>query len=279
MSNTECIFAKIRYDTYVEETLTKTAYTVKTETFEGPLELLLSLVEGRKLFINEISLASVTDEYIAHAKSLDKNDLSELTSFLSIAATLILIKSRSLLPGFVVTKEEEKDIQDLESRLALYSLIREIGIQISAQYGIKKIYMLPEREISTPVFAPDPKLSINSIFLCASDVVNRVPKPEILPQVRIRKIINIEEMISNLTERVAQASRVSFRQWQHSVQGADRDAMKGNIIVSFLAMLELVRQGMMDALQNADFEDIELLKVTEENSTDSNHQISDTIEQ
>ena len=277
MSNTECNFTKIRYDIKVEETLAKTAYTVKTETFEGPLELLLSLVEGRKLFINEISLASVTDEYIANAKSLDKNDLSELTSFLSIAATLILIKSRSLLPGFVVTKEEEKDIQDLESRLALYSLIREIGIQISAQYGVKKIYMLPEREIATAVFAPDQKLTINMIHLCAGDVINRVPKPEILPQVRIRKIINIEEMISNLTERVAKASRVSFREWQHSVKGADRDAMKSNIIVSFLAMLELVRQGMMDALQNADFEDIELLKVDEENQADSNQQISDTI--
>lgn len=242
-------------------------YKVKTDIFEGPLELLLSLVEGRKLFINEISLAGVTDEYIAHAKSLDKNDLSELTSFLSIAATLILIKSRSLLPGFVVTKEEEKDIQDLESRLALYSIIREIGIQISAQYGIKKIYMLPEREISMPVFAPDPKLSVNAIYLSAGDVINRIPKPEVLPQVRIRKIINIEEMISNLTERVTQATRVSFRQWQHSVKGSDADAVKSNIIVSFLAMLELVRLGMMDALQNADFEDIELLKV------------SDTIEQ
>ena len=141
----------------VEETLEKTSYTVKTDTFEGPLELLLSLVEGRKLFINEISLASVTDEYIKHAKSLSKNDLSELTSFLSIAATLILIKSRSLLPGFVVTKEEEKDIKDLESRLALYSLIRENGVQISAKYGTKKIYMLPERDISIPIFAPDPK--------------------------------------------------------------------------------------------------------------------------
>ena len=110
---------KIGYYVRVEETLQKSKYSIKTETFEGPLELLLNLVEGRKFFINEISLASVTDEYIAHAKSLNTNDLSELTSFLSITATLILIKSRSLLPGFVVTKEEEKDIEDLESRLAL----------------------------------------------------------------------------------------------------------------------------------------------------------------
>ncbi len=247
-------------------------YRVKTDAFEGPLDLLLSLVEGRKLFINEISLANVADEYIAHAKSLNKNDLSELTSFLSITATLILIKSRSLLPGFVVTKEEERDIKDLESRLAIYALIREIGIQISAQYGVRKIYLLPEREMTISVFAPDPKLSASVIHLCALDVINRVPKIEVLPQVRIRKIISIEEMINGLTERVAQATRVSFRQWQNSVKGTDKDAIKSNIIVSFLAMLELVRQGMMDALQTADFDDIELLAVREENDNKDNEE-------
>jgi len=264
----ECQFCKNRL-VYIamEDTLQKSVFAIKTDTFEGPLELLLNLVEGRKFFINEISLAAVTDEYIAHAKSLNKNDLSELTSFLSITATLILIKSRSLLPGFVVTKEEEKDIQDLESRLVLYALIREIGMQISAKYGVKKIYMLPEREITTAVFAPDPKLTIGAIHLSATDVINRVPKAEVLPQVRIRKIISIEEMITGLTERVARATRVSFKEWQNSVKGSDKDAIKSNIIVSFLAMLELVRQGMMDALQNSDFEDIELLSVKEEHDT------------
>ena len=127
--------------------------------------------------------------------------------------------------------------------------------------------MLPEREISTPVFAPDPKLNIATIHICALDVINRVPKEVILPQVRIRKIISIEEMINGLTERVAKASRVSFRQWQNSVKGTDKDAIKSNIIVSFLAMLELVRQGMMDALQSSDFEDIELLSVEKEHDT------------
>ena len=127
--------------------------------------------------------------------------------------------------------------------------------------------MLPEREISMPVFAPDAKLTVSVLHLSAMDVIHRVPKAEVLPQVRIRKIISIEEMINGLTERVARASRVSFKEWQNTVKGSDKDAMKSNIIVSFLAMLELVRQGMMDALQDADFEDIELLSVSEENDS------------
>ena len=246
----------------MEETAVASSYTVKTSAFEGPLELLLNLVEGKKLFINEISLASVTDDYLAFARSLPKNDLTELTSFLAIAATLILIKSRSLLPGFLVTKEEEQDIQDLESRLALYSMIREISVSLSEQYG-KTIIRLPvERELFTAVFAPDPKLSVGLLASSALECLGRVPKEEILPQVRVRKIISIDEMLSSLADRVATASRVSFREWQKTVTGSDREAMKSNVIVSFLAMLELVRQGMMDALQSVDFDDIELRKVT-----------------
>lgn len=248
-------------------------YKVKTGAFEGPLELLLSLVESRKLFVNEISLAQVTDEYLNFARSFNKNNLSELTSFLSIAATLLLIKSRSLLPGFIVTKEEEKDIQDLESRLSLYSLIKEIGMYINQRYGKSRIFLLPEREITTPVFAPDSKLNIQSLHISAIEIINKIPKEEKLPQVRIRKIISIEEMINGLTERITKASRVSFKDWQKSVTGTEKETIKNNIIVSFLAMLELVRQGMMDALQSTDFEDIELLAINKEGDAEINSNI------
>ena len=253
-------------DTTLEPTAS--AYTVKTSAFEGPLELLLNLVEGRKLFINEISLAAVTNDYLTFAKTLRKDDLTELTSFLSVAATLILIKSRSLLPGFVVTKEEEKDIVDLESRLALYAMMREISIELSARYGAKVIRLPVERQLDTVVFAPDPKLTTLALKDAVLDCLGRVPKEEVLPEVRVRKIVSIEEMLDSLTERITGAVRMSFRDWQGSVVGTDREAVKSNVIVSFLAMLELVRQGMMDALQNTDFEDIELSAISEEDKAD-----------
>ena len=252
------------YYVAVEDTLEKSSYTVKTSAFEGPLELLLNLVESRKLFINEISLASVTDDFLAYAKNLPKNDLGELTSFLAIAATLILVKSRSLLPGFIVTKEEEKDIEDLETRLALYSMIREIGVDLSERYGKTIIHLPPERNLVLSVFAPDPKINSNILLLAARETLHRIPKIEVLPQVRVRKVISIDEMLTSLTERIATAVSVSFKQWQKSVGGEDKEAFKSNVIVSFLAMLELVRQGMMDAVQNAEFEDIELTGIKKE---------------
>ncbi len=247
----------------MDAAVSETSYTVRAGSFEGPLELLLNLVESRKLFINEIALAAVTDEYLRAMRGRT-GDLAEATSFLSVAATLILIKSRSLLPGFLVTKEEEKDIVDLESRLALYAVIREIGAEISVRYGATVIRLPRERELFSSVFAPDPKLTQDSLAAAALDCLGRIPKEEALPEVRVRKVISIDEMLTSLTERIATAARVSFRDWQKSVVGADRDTIKNNVIVSFLAMLELVRQGMLDAIQGADFEDIELSTVEQD---------------
>ena len=247
----------------MESAQVQNSYTVRTASFEGPLDLLLSLVESRKLFINEISLASVSDDYIAHARSLPQQDIDEISSFLAIAATLILIKSRSLLPGFIVTKEEEKDIKDLESRLALYAVVREISAQLAERYGAAVIHLPPERERTAAVFAPDPKLTIEGIMLAASETLARIPKETVLPEVRVRKIVSIDVMLDSLTERIASAARMSFRQWQKGVVGQDKDALKGNVIVSFLAMLELVRQGTLDALQHIDFDDIELIAINE----------------
>lgn len=249
------------------DTVSPVGFTIKTDSFEGPLELLLNLVESKKLFINEISLSKVSDDYLAHMRSLGARDLSEITSFLSIAATLILIKSRSLLPGFIVTKEEERDIKDLESRLSLLSMIREIGESLSASYGTTIIRLPPERELFTSVFAPDPKLTVEMLAAAAKDTLGRVPKEEVLPEVRVRKIISIDVMLTNLTERIASATRISFRQWQNTMVGEDKEAHKSNVIVSFLAMLELVRQGTLDALQHTDFEDIELKSVEAEPDT------------
>jgi len=247
----------------MQEVTDPVAYTVKTPSFEGPLELLLQLVESRKLFINEISLARVADDYLQYMRNVSGMGIGESTAFLAIAATLILIKSRSLLPGFVVTKEEEKDIADLESRLTLYALVRDIAGVLAPQYGKVCIRLPVERELFTSVFAPDHKLTSEVLILSVKEALARIPKPAPLPEVRVRKIVSIDVMLDDLTQRISGAIRMSFQSWQESVAGEDKEALKGNIIVSFLAMLELVRQGTLDALQNTDFEDIELVKVQE----------------
>src|SRR5687767_11357963 len=121
------------------------AYKVKTRAFEGPFGLLLSLIEGKKLFINDLTLAEVTEDYLKYLGTLQSESVSsdkyntELSNFIVIAATLILIKSKSLLPDLSLSDSEEGDIHKLEERLRLYELYTRLSGNIKAKFGKKII--------------------------------------------------------------------------------------------------------------------------------------------
>jgi len=247
------------------EEITSSTYTVRTGTFEGPLELLLSLIEQRKLFVNEISLAEVTNEYISYIKSLSSLEtnrrIADVSYFILIAATLILIKSKSLLPNLELTGEEEEKITDLESRLKLYQIIKTASIDIKNNFGAHIIFFPPERVWSDPLFSPDKEITVTNMFTCINDVLAHVPKEAPKPpEIQIKKVITIDEMISSLTERIQGAMNVSFREFSKRNGGESEQEVKVHVIVSFLAMLELVREGIIDVIQNNSFEDISISK-------------------
>jgi segregation and condensation protein A len=247
-----------------EDTHTST-YTVRSGSFEGPLELLLSLIEQRKLFVNEISLAEVTNEYISHIKSLSGREtdkhIADVSYFVLIAATLILIKSKSLLPNLSLTEDEEEKIVDLESRLKLYQIIKTASVEVKTQFGTQIIFFPPERIWSDPLFSPDPKMTAENMFSAVCDVLAHVPKePEAPHEIQVKKVINIDEMISSLTDRIQIAMNVSFRDFAASHGAESTQEVKVHVIVSFLAMLELVREGIIDVIQNEHFEDIEITR-------------------
>ncbi|MCE9517851.1 segregation/condensation protein A [Candidatus Nomurabacteria bacterium] len=244
---------------------TTSVYTVRSGSFEGPLELLLTLIEQRKLFVNEISLAVVTNEYIAHIKYISEKEpskrISDISYFVLIAATLILIKSKSLLPNLELTEDEEEKISDLESRLKLYQIIKTASIDIKNIFGTQIIFFPVERVWSDPLFSADENITVSSMSKAIGDVLTSLPKEEAkLPEIEVKKVINIDEMIMSLTDRIQNAMNMSFRQFATS-HGAQTDAeAKVHVIVSFLAMLELVREGLIDVIQNNSFEDIEINK-------------------
>jgi len=242
-----------------------TTYQVKAGSFEGPLELLLSLIESRKFFVNEISLAEVTNDYISYIKSISNipNDkhIADVSYFILIAATLILIKSKSLLPNLELTEDEHEKITDLEQRLKLYQIIKNASIEVKNNFGTKIIFMPTERIWSEPLFSPDSLITVSNIALSIKDVLNHLPKKaEKLPEVEVKKIINIDEIINSLTDRIQNAINFSFKEFTQSQGAQNQEEAKVHIIVSFLAMLELVREGIIDVIQNNSFGDIEINK-------------------
>lgn len=240
-------------------------YKVKQGTFEGPLDILLSLIEQRKLFVNEISLSEVTNDYISYVKTISETDrsINDVSYFVLIAATLILIKSKSLLPNLALTEDETEKIVDLEARLKLYQTIKNASVDIKNNFGVNIIFSPCDRIWSEPLFSPDPLISVPNVFKSIQDVLAQVPKKEAkLPEIEIKKIINIDEVINSLTDRIQEAMNLSFREFSKSHGASNGEEAKVHVIVSFLAMLELVREGLIDVIQNASFGDIEMNKQT-----------------
>lgn len=227
-------------------------YLVKTNEFEGPLELLLSLIERRKLFINDISLAAVTDDYIAYVNDRENMPTVDVANFIVVAATLLLIKSKSLLPTMSLTEEEESDIAGLERRLKIYQRIQELSVQIKGRFG-STILFPPNKVVKKQVgFAPSEDTTLSNIVTSLTSLLHTLPKVKVVPQTVVKKVISIEEMIDALSARITKNLKMSFRDF------AGTREEKVEMIVGFLAMLELVKQGSIRVEQSADFEDIQM---------------------
>jgi segregation and condensation protein A len=229
-------------------------FKIKTEVFEGPLDLLLSLVEKRKLFISDISLASVTDEYINHINQLPEYSMNDRTQFILIASTLLLIKAKSLLPNLSLTEDEKGSIEDLELRLRELEVMRRQSNEIRKIFGDNILFFQensPEREV---FFNPGADVKLNNVSEAIARVLNSLPKTEVpLPKLKVQKVVSLEEMMDSLTVRIKSAIKMSFSDF--SGKGK---VEKVNVIVSFLALLELVKQGTVDARQEGLFDEIQM---------------------
>ncbi len=213
---------------------------VKTAAYEGPLDVLLELIEKRKLLINDISLSQVADDFIAYVETHPELPVEETAEFISLASTLLLIKSRSLLPALDLTPEESRDIKQLEYRLAVYQLMKE------ASKGLERLNnpYLPEgaEPVEEPLFIPDSSITLASLRAAAQTLIEGFPSTLTLPKVEVKKIRSLEETIQDLATRIGTAFRMNFK-----------DFSKGErhtVIVSFLALLELVKQGIIKATQD-----------------------------
>jgi len=228
-------------------------FLVKNEHFEGPLDLLLTLIEKRKLFINDISLSKVADDFIEHIKLKGNIPIAESAHFILIASTLLLIKSKSLLPTLELTEDEKSNIDDLQIRLKIYQKIKEASQYISAIFGHQIIFEpSKEREIA-PVFSPDESINTLNLLSSIKQVIQSLPKKENLPKAVVQKVVSLEEMIDNLTERVQKSLKMGFREFS----GLGKSE-KVHVIVSFLAMLELFKQGIIDVHQDDHFDEIHM---------------------
>jgi segregation and condensation protein A len=239
-------------------------FVIKTEQFEGPLDLLLSLIEKRKLLINEFSIAKITDDYIHHIQENINHTVAYRADFILVASTLLLIKSRSLLPEMPLTSEEEESIEDLETRLKLYQKMKDLSLYIKDMFLKSPLYVAKESKEVKIVFAPEEGITLFRIHSALLDALARIPKKsEPAVKATIKKTVSIEEMIDSLTQRVKKAIRMNFSELTKKKNGSKEERV--TVIVGFLALLEMVKQGTVAVEQQKTFDDI--MVVTEEIGT------------
>lgn len=229
----------------------KTGFTIQTPSFQGPFELALDLIEARKLLVNDLALASITDDFIQHVRAQETFPVEETANFIQIAATLLLVKSKSLIPDLTLTEEEQGDVDDLKRRLEAYEKVRDAARELGQLFG--KLMMLPAGERAPEVtFAPARDLTKEALAETLARVLAAREAVEELPEARVRPMISIEDMMDKLAKRVQGALTLSFKEFAGSA------TEKVEVIVSFLALLELVKQGAVAAEQYGQYGDIRI---------------------
>lgn len=242
-------------------------YIYKTENFEGPLDILLSLIEKRKLLINQVSLSVITEDFIEFIKDMDMEDefyLKHKTQFLSIASVLLLIKSKSLLPNLEVTVEENVEIEDLERRLKILTLMREYGQKIETIFNKKNLYFQGNFKKNIVIFTPSDDINFQNIKESIFRILSKIPKIEKeVEKIKLKKSVSIEEMMEKLSDRLRGALNFKFTNFSGQTRKKFKDEEefkehKKHVVLSFLALLELIKQNMILANQNNLFEDIDV---------------------
>lgn len=231
-------------------------YHTRLEQFEGPLDLLLSLIEKEKLDITKVSLAKVADQYLEYLRQKKSVSIQNLSSFLAIAARLILIKSRALLPVLEFSDEEEASIDDLELRLKEYKYFREVAGKLDVLFKRGNFAHGRKSFLGTRVvFYPPDKLTAVGLRTHFVNILGEIPVSDVLPEQEIGAAVTLEEKISSLENLLAKCVEVSFSELTRSATS------RAEMIVSFLAILEMVKQRIIFVEQIQFFSDIRIKKI------------------
>ncbi len=230
------------------------SFAVKLQQFEGPLDLLLELIETEKLDISQLSLATVTDGYLGHLHAHPEIPSEELADFLVVATRLLFLKSRLLLP--FLNLGEDDTAGDLESQLRIYKEYLDASKVVEAMIGKRRFLFVHEKLPHVDIgFAPPKKLETSQMVELYRGVLARLEPLVKVPKAVVEKTVSIHEKIRHIQAMMAKATDLSFH---HVLLAAES---KTEIVVSFLALLELVKQRSVSVSQDARWGEIVIKKI------------------
>ena len=231
-----------------------TGYQFKLENFEGPLDLLLHLIKDSKLEITEIKLADVTEQYLNYMSGLDELDMDKASDFIDIAATLIEIKSKSLLPR---VEEETEDEMDPEAMLLMqlkeYKLFKEASERLKQYENVDRFYKAADETVNDYRYVLK-EMNIEGLLNAFANMLTRVKKEEekIVPKKIEKDRFTVAEKIISIRQNILEKKRMRFSDF------FEEDYTRSEMINLFLAVLELLKMQEIIVKQQSTYEDIDI---------------------
>lgn len=228
-------------------------FEIASEKFTGPLELLLQLIETEELSISEVSLAHVAESYLKYIETHEP-PADELADFLIVATKLLLIKSRAILP---TTNEPEEDTSTLALQLRMYKEFVEASKLLEEKFNMGHELFAREKQdvIKQKEFILAEGVTIHTLQESFALILKQLEPFFAMTQTALQRIVSVKERLSQIHESIMTRARMTFAD---VVSG---HKSKVEVVVSFLALLELVKQRIVHTVQSDAFSDIEIKRI------------------
>ncbi len=231
------------------------AINVQLNQFNGPLDLLLTLISDKKLGITEVSISEVTDQYLKYVEELEE-EISPLvlSDFLVVATKMLLMKAKCLLPQYGETEEEEVS---LEEQLRLYKAFLEVSKKLELRWDKQNSYFRKEPPIKQEGFVEPKNVDLTELQITMERVIKKLTPPKPLPKTKIDSMISLKQKLSYFRTIFKSKKRCSFNEM------IDDTENRTEVIVSFLALLELVKTKTVYINQSSQFGEILINRSTQ----------------
>ena len=231
----------------------KSALELKLSNFNGPLDLLLALVKENKIEIKDIFVSQVTEQFLQYMDQLSELDVDQASEYMAMAATLLEIKSRALLPIKPEENDEESPEKVLIRQLEEYKLFKEIVTELKEQENVNRFYREPDKNVGKEVTVVKENLSVEGFIEAFGKFLMRLQvktAAENVSRAIVKESFSVSQKIAYIREILRNEDSFLLSQL------FDENTSKNEIVTTFLAVLELLKLQMIKVTQKGLFEEI-----------------------
>ncbi len=227
-------------------------YSTKLENFEGPLDLLLHLIKEAKIEIKDVFVSEVTEQFLQYMNGVDVLDVDKASEYLNMAATLLEIKSKSILPKIEDISDEIDEEVQLIRQLEEYKLFKEASAKLKEQENILRFYKEPDKSVGDVKIVYN-DFNLDGLISAFSKLLMRVDdkkrQENVLKEIP-KEVFTVKDKVEHIRTVLLDKKEVSFFEMFSSYY------TKAELITTFQAMLELLKLQYITATQNGVFDDI-----------------------